>query len=85
MNAASLQREILKHARALLRNPDLTVRDLIEWSASREIVREGLRRNEVMIELPALKMWLAVFRRLDRSGFQGRPRTRPRKEFGAQS
>ena len=66
MSMASLEREIVGEAKRLLNNPKLKMADLLEWSSSRATVQGNLEPNDVMIEVPAFKVWAAFPKAADR-------------------
>ena len=66
MSLASLEREIVGDAKRLLNNPKLKLADVLEWSSSKSTVERNLEPNDMMIEIPSLKLWAAFPKTTDR-------------------
>ena len=66
MSMQSLEREILKEAKAVFNNSKLRLKDIMEWSNSEEAVKKNLRDVEVMAELPTLGVWVCVKKEHDK-------------------
>jgi len=65
VSMASLERDILAEARTTLNNRQLKMGDLLEWSTSKEVIRQGLRNGEMMLRLSG-GIWIAVSRMADK-------------------
>ena len=59
MSLRDLERAIVDEARTELRNPEVRLVDLLEWSTSEDCVRGPYPGAEVRLWLPVLCVWAA--------------------------
>lgn len=64
MGLQTFERLILAETKAILKNPKLRLKDILEWSSSEKFVRGNLEKGDVMIQLPR-GVWVAVAKASD--------------------
>lgn len=72
MSIQSLERAIVSGLRLEVKNPKLTINQVLEWSTSEEQVKKNLQPTDVMVELPGLGVFCAILKSVDK-----RPTTQP--------
>jgi hypothetical protein len=65
MSFATAERAIWKEAQEVACNKKLRLKDLMEWSTSEEIVKEGMLDNEVMFQVPS-GVWVCIPQEMDK-------------------
>jgi hypothetical protein len=66
MSFATLERAVLKETRAVLNNPKIKQRDIIEWSTGD--ITPSSNSDEIVVRLPELSVNVIVFSEHDRRG-----------------
>ena len=62
MGLSKLDREILAEAKAVFKNPNLRNKDIREWTTDEQVAKKNCEDGEVAAKLPALGVWVCVFK-----------------------
>lgn len=65
MSLRTLENAILTELRGVTGNKKLKLKDLFEWSTSRETVESHLEVDEQLIECPKLGVWCSIRKACD--------------------
>ena len=60
------RKKIWMQSKMVFNNPKLRLKDILEWSASKESVKSHLESADVMIGLAGLGVWVAINRSHDK-------------------
>ena len=61
MSMKTLEAAIIRELRALTKTPKLSMKSVMEWSTSEDVVRKGLvEAEEKLIHCPGIGVWAAV-------------------------
>ena len=66
MSMQQLEREILRELREVVKNSSVKQKDVMEWGTSDAGMRERMLSEETIVFLPALQVWVAIPRVLDK-------------------
>lgn len=60
MSMRSLESEILRELRSIIKNSRFRLKNLSEWANQEAVITKNLRSDEVKVYLPDLGLWCAV-------------------------
>lgn len=60
MSIATLERELVFWLRGIVKNPQLRLKDLCEWSSDEQTVRRHATPDETVVFVPQMGLWASV-------------------------